>query len=238
MSRPLRLPNPSDGPPAVTGREEGSRGQSPVGAGGAAAQTPRAAPANESGGRCRGHAAPPGGKGDSPSRGAGPPISPTNSLSGYQLRSPLFRHLSRSSSGYFSYDGDSLPGSPRPATVDKATQTPSPSGQAVTHAVLRLTEEHPHGSPSSPSRTQPPNTAGDMQSIGQELRRIGDDYNSLLMQRRPAGRHEPAVVPPNLLPHIHQEPTFLLCMGLLLLLIGRVFYLQGSTNSHQDHSRV
>lgn len=52
-----------------------------------------------------------------------------------------------------------------------------------------------------------------------------------------AGGQRRIVINPNQLPHIHQEPAMLLCVGLLLLLIGRIIYLQGSTDS-QDHSQV
>lgn len=44
----------------------------------------------------------------------------------------------RRSSGYFSSDGDSTPSSPlspRPPSADSATQTPSPSGQVMLHAL-------------------------------------------------------------------------------------------------------
>ncbi|XP_071754731.2 bcl-2-like protein 11 [Centroberyx gerrardi] len=236
MSRPCRPPNRSDGSSAVT---EESGGESlPVGAGGAAAQTSRSKPANEpGGGRSADHAGNTGGEGDSPSRGGIEPIASPSSLTG-ESRSLQFQ-LSRLSSGYFSLDGDSSPG-----VADKATQTPSPSCQAVKHALQYMAEaahrepEQQHGSPSGPSR----NTAGDMQpeaqakaeagEIGRELRRIGDDFNSCIMQRRLAARHGQVPVPPNPLPHIHQEPVFLLCVGLVLVVIGRILYLQGDTNSH------
>lgn len=59
-----------------------------------------------------------------------------NSLLGFQSRSPVFRTLSRSSSGYFSFDSDSIPSSP--LLKDKSTQTPSPSSQVITHALQRM----------------------------------------------------------------------------------------------------
>ncbi|AWP14546.1 putative bcl-2-like protein 11 [Scophthalmus maximus] len=83
---------------------------------------------------------------------------------------------------------------------------------------------------SSPSRssTRQRNAAGDMQAeaVGQELRRFGDDFNTLLLLRRVAGgrRH---VIRPIRLPRIHQEPTVLFCVGLLLLVIGRMIYWPG-----------
>uniref|UniRef100_A0A8C6ULE5 Uncharacterized protein n=1 Tax=Neogobius melanostomus TaxID=47308 RepID=A0A8C6ULE5_9GOBI len=51
------------------------------------------------------------------------------------------RSTRRSSSGYFSYDSESQPGSPlspRPLTADTATQTASPSAQVIEHAVNSL----------------------------------------------------------------------------------------------------
>ncbi|XP_047668115.1 bcl-2-like protein 11 isoform X3 [Tachysurus fulvidraco] len=55
----------------------------------------------------------------------------------YQSRSPVFRTLSRSSSGYFSFDSE--PSSPL-ITHSTATQTPSPSSQVITHALQRISE--------------------------------------------------------------------------------------------------
>lgn len=53
-----------------------------------------------------------------------------------------------------------------------------------------------------------------------------------------AVRRERAVVQPNpALPHIHQEPAMLFCVGLLLLLVGRIIFLQGNMHS-EDHSQV
>lgn len=52
--------------------------------------------------------------------------------------------------------------------------------------------------------------------------------------QREAGGPRPVGILPNLLPHIYQEPTALLCMGLLLLLVGRL--MQDSMGS-QDHSQ-
>uniref|UniRef100_A0A4W4HCD0 Bcl-x interacting BH3 domain-containing protein n=1 Tax=Electrophorus electricus TaxID=8005 RepID=A0A4W4HCD0_ELEEL len=76
----------------------------------------------------------------------------TSSLSGYHSRSPLFRTLSRSSSGYFSFDSE--PSSPL-MTHSTSTQTPSPSSQVIIHAL------------------QPE------LYVAQELRRIGDDFNRI-----------------------------------------------------------
>lgn len=60
-----------------------------------------------------------------------------NSRVAYQSRSPVFRTLSRSSSGYFSFDSE--PSSPL-ITHSTATQTPSPSSQVITHALQRISE--------------------------------------------------------------------------------------------------
>ncbi|XP_077469887.1 bcl-2-like protein 11 [Stigmatopora argus] len=142
-------------------------------------------------------------------------------------RSPL-RHLAplpptdnssyrRSSSGYHSVEGDSLPASPRAVA---ATQTPSPPAQALQHARSRLAEEfvsqanftvHPH--------SWLGDEMGAMQAVefGQHLQRIGDDYNDYILRRgaRPAaGVHN--WLP---LPHFHQDPGFLLCVGLACFVI-------------------
>ncbi|XP_025019988.1 bcl-2-like protein 11 isoform X3 [Python bivittatus] len=64
------------------------------------------------------------------------PLAPPSSPSPFATRSPLFMFvrrsplLSRSSSGYFSFDIDR---SPAPMNCDKATQTPSPPCQAINH---------------------------------------------------------------------------------------------------------
>lgn len=60
-----------------------------------------------------------------------------NSRLAYQSRSPVFRTLSRSSSGYFSFDSE--PSSPL-ITHSAATQTPSPTSQVITHALQRISE--------------------------------------------------------------------------------------------------
>ncbi|XP_076016386.1 bcl-2-like protein 11 isoform X2 [Genypterus blacodes] len=258
MPRPSRHPNRADGSSEVTEREETGRKSPPAATGGAPTETNRAKPANVGRERSLARAESTGEEPESPSRGGGILSLPSpGGLWGFQSRS-IFRHLPRrSSSGYFSFDGDSLPSSPlllqRPVTADKATQTPSPSGQAMNHAVQRMAEAHgggavahrrpprQHGSPPSPSSRRPPNAAGDMQIeiIGRELQRIGDDFNRILMQRRLADRQRQIhLLHPNPLPHIHQEPAVLLCMGLLILLIGRILYIQGGANNHQDPSQV
>lgn len=240
MHQPSRPQNRSDGSTVVTPTQGSERDPPPAGA---CARTSR----SDSGGE-RGavNASPSGGREpDSPSRRRTKTIPPLDSLGVFQTRS-IFHLPRRKSSGYFSSDGESQPSSPlspRPATADRATQTPSPTGQVMQHALQRMAVEHgggpgthqQHGHPTRPSSMRPSNAAGAMQmeAIGQELRRIGDDFNRLLLLRGVAGRNGRVVIRPNPLPHIHQEPAVLLCVGLLLLLIGRII-LQGST----DHSQV
>ncbi|XP_018550814.1 bcl-2-like protein 11 isoform X2 [Lates calcarifer] len=252
MQPPSRPPNQSDGSTEVTAREESGGDPHVDGAAGASAQTSRSNDGGGGGERSFGHRGSTGGGelADSPPRCRTKAISPLDSLGVFQKRS-IFSYPRRSSSGYFSFDGESLPSSPlspRPATADRATQTPSPTSQVMKHFLQRMTEAHGrgpgtqqlHGSSPNPSSTQQRNAAGDMQTeavIGQELRRIGDDFNRLLLLRGVAGGHRPVVIPQQQLPHIHQEPTVLLCVGILLLVIGRIIYLQGGMNN-QDHAQV
>ncbi|KAM4729293.1 uncharacterized protein FYW61_009915 [Anableps anableps] len=188
-----------------------------------------------------------GGRGEPDSDSPLCSISPA-SLDVFRSRS-IFRPPRRSSSGYFSFDCDSLPSSPlspHPVTADKATQTPSPTGQVMNHALQRMAVEHGgqpagvlglHGHSPNPYSVWQGNAARDMQSetFGRQLRAIGDDYNNHLT--RMARRHQQNMVPLNLMPHIQQEPVAMLCVCLLLLLVGRIMYLQGNTNSH-DRSQV
>ncbi|XP_077585359.1 bcl-2-like protein 11 [Stigmatopora nigra] len=124
----------------------------------------------------------------------------------------------RSSSGYHSVESDSLPASPR---VVAATQTPSPPAQALQHARASFAGEklvsqanfavHPH--------SWLGDETGAMQALafGQDLRRIGDDYNDYILRRgaRPAaGVHN--WLP---LPHFHQDPGFLFCAGVACIVI-------------------
>ncbi|XP_075818220.1 bcl-2-like protein 11 isoform X1 [Microtus pennsylvanicus] len=106
------------------------------------------------------------------------PLAPTASPSPFATRSPLFIFvrrsslLSRSSSGYFSFDTDR---SPAPMSCDKSTQTPSPPCQAFNHylsamASIRQSQEEP----------------ADIRPeiwIAQELRRIGDEFNESYARR-------------------------------------------------------
>ncbi|KAM7408399.1 hypothetical protein PAMA_002223 [Pampus argenteus] len=251
MHRQPRPPNQPDGSNAVTATDSSGGDPPPVGAAGASARSSRSKPATDRGERFV-HPESTGGGGEppSPSRCRPKVISPTDSLGVFQKRSIFHLPYRRSSSGYFSFEGDSLPSSPlspRPATADKATQTPSPSGQVMNHALRRVAEAHgggpgthqQHGLFPSPSSTWQQNAARDMQAeaIGRELRIIGDDFNRLVMSRSRVVPRQ-VVIHPNQLLHNHPEPTVLLYVGILLLLIGRIIYLQGSTDGHQDHPQV
>ncbi|XP_034093781.1 bcl-2-like protein 11 isoform X1 [Gymnodraco acuticeps] len=177
MPHPSRPPNLPDGSTAVTAPQGAD--PLPVGAAGASAQTSCSPggvePASPSVCRTR----------------AGSPAA--DSLDVFLKRS-IFNFKRRTSSGYFSLEGDSLPGSPlSPVTADRATQTPSPTGQVLKHALQSVAEAHgggpgtrvQHGRSLSPSSTQQRNAARDMQreEFGRELRRIGDEYNRDLLLR-------------------------------------------------------
>ncbi|XP_062286095.1 uncharacterized protein LOC133991631 isoform X2 [Scomber scombrus] len=250
MHRESRPPNRSDGSTAVRATEGSGGDPPPVGAAGASAQTSRSNPATDRGEQSFGNPGSTGG-GEPPSPSwCRQGFSPTDSLGVFQKRSIFHLPRRRLSSGYNSFEGDSLPSSPlspRPATADRATQTPSPTGQVMNHALQRMSEaqsggprtHQQHGSFPSPSSTRQQNAAGDMQAeaIGRELRLIGDNYNQVLMLRGMAVGPRRGVIIPYQLPHIRQEPTVLLCVGILLLVIGRIF-LQGNMNGHQGHNDV
>ncbi|XP_007660972.1 bcl-2-like protein 11 isoform X3 [Ornithorhynchus anatinus] len=122
------------------------------------------------------------GGGESCSQG---PFPPSSSPRPFATRSPLFIFvrrsslLSRSSSGYFSFDTDR---SPPPVSCDKSTQTPSPHCQAFNHYLSAMA-----------SIRQPQSVPEDMRPeiwIAQELRRIGDEFNASYCPRRFAVRPE------------------------------------------------
>lgn len=140
LCSPNRPPTRSDGSTAVTPREESGGDPALLGAAGASAQTTRS---NDSGERrCSHRGSTGGGEPDSPPRRRPKAISPVDSLGVFQKRS-IFSSPRRSSSGYFSFDSDSQPSSPlspRPVTADRATQTPSPTGQVMRHALQRMNE--------------------------------------------------------------------------------------------------
>ncbi|KAM9345122.1 bcl-2-like protein 11 [Symphorus nematophorus] len=190
----IQPPNRSDGSTAVTTAQGSGGDPPPAGATGASAQNSRS---GNSGERSSGHPSSTGGgagEPDSPSWCRPKPTSPHDSLGVFQTRSIFPR---RASSGYFSSDCDSLPSSPlspRPLMADSATQTPSPTGQMMQHALYRMAEAHgggpgmhqQHGPSPSPSSMRPQHAAGDMQTeaIGRELRRIGDEFNGMLLLRQ------------------------------------------------------
>ncbi|KAM9727701.1 bcl-2-like protein 11 isoform 2-T2 [Menidia menidia] len=244
MHSPSRPPNLSDGSPEVTATE----GEDPPPAGAVPTSAPQTLGSNyalhERGFARTGVA---GGEPDSPSCSRNP------AAFGVFRNGPLSSLLRRSSSGYFSYDSGSLPSSPlspKPATANKATQTPSPASQVLNHALQRMAEElrplgfHRESAPCSfPRRRRARPSSGGLPmaevmpiAFGQQLRAIGDDYNQLLMQRR-AVRQRQDGLPFNLLHHIRPGPIAILCVGLLVIVMGRIMYSQGSTNS-LDHSHV
>ncbi|XP_057598369.1 bcl-2-like protein 11 isoform X6 [Hippopotamus amphibius kiboko] len=106
------------------------------------------------------------------------PLAPPASPGPFATRSPLFIFvrrsslLSRSSSGYFSFDTDR---SPAPMSCDKSTQTPSPPCQAFNHYLSAMA-----------SMRQSQAVPADMRPeiwIAQELRRIGDEFNAYYPRR-------------------------------------------------------
>uniref|UniRef100_A0A8D0C9E7 BCL2 like 11 n=1 Tax=Salvator merianae TaxID=96440 RepID=A0A8D0C9E7_SALMN len=107
-------------------------------------------------------------------------LPPPSSPSPFATRSPLFMFVrrsslvSRSSSGYFSFDTDR---SPAPMSCDKATQTPSLPCQAFNHYLSAMASQW-QSSRSIPEDTQPEIW------IAQELRRIGDEFNASYCPRR------------------------------------------------------
>uniref|UniRef100_A0A3Q1ELG4 Uncharacterized protein n=1 Tax=Acanthochromis polyacanthus TaxID=80966 RepID=A0A3Q1ELG4_9TELE len=127
--------------------EGGGADPEPVGAAGVSAKTSRS---NST-----------GGEPDSPSWSRA-------SLGVFQTRS-IFHLPRRSSSGYFSADGsDSVPSSPlspKRLTADKTTQTPSPSGQVIRHALERMAGEAHRGGPET--QRQQHGELNDCRSCGQ-----------------------------------------------------------------------
>ncbi|XP_059747093.1 bcl-2-like protein 11 isoform X10 [Bos taurus] len=106
------------------------------------------------------------------------PLAPPASPGPFATRSPLFIFvrrsslLSRSSSGYFSFDTDR---SPAPMSCDKSTQTPSPPCQAFNHYLSAMASMRQ-------SQAVPADTRPEIW-IAQELRRIGDEFNAYYPRR-------------------------------------------------------
>ncbi|XP_032099635.1 bcl-2-like protein 11 isoform X7 [Sapajus apella] len=120
-----------------------------------------------------------GGEGDSCPHGSPQgPLAPPASPGPFATRSPLFIFvrrssvLSRSSSGYFSFDTDR---SPAPMSCDKSTQTPSPTCQAFNHYLSAMASMRQ-------SQAEPAGMRPEIW-IAQELRRIGDEFNAYYPRR-------------------------------------------------------
>ncbi|XP_067278052.1 bcl-2-like protein 11 [Pseudorasbora parva] len=110
-------------------------------------------------------------------------ISMSNSL---QSRSPMFRTFSRSSSGYFSVDSDSVPGSPLMPNISEAQD-----GQ--NHEVWFAGHSHQHLQMAAPVGAVRPEMA-----VAQELRRIGDEFNRLYcLGAGPGGNNAAQLQAPN-----------------------------------------
>ncbi|XP_051936320.1 bcl-2-like protein 11 [Hippocampus zosterae] len=139
----------------------------------------------------------------------------------------------RLSSGYYSVEGDSLPCSPHSPHSPRASNQP-PSPHALTpHQDFDVTSLERIGTiPRSSGAEIGHAVVRDMQAvaIGQDLRRIGDDYNDYILRR---GRHRLAAARQNPPLMLHMEPAFVIGMGVLVLVI--VWYLGGDPNSHPDH---
>ncbi|XP_072356182.1 bcl-2-like protein 11 isoform X4 [Scyliorhinus torazame] len=101
---------------------------------------------------------------------------------------------SRLSSGCYSLDTDSGQMT-KPTSCDKATQTPSPTCQTIYHAQHALAQaQHlqirERIQPSTGIQESSPSVPMDVRPevwIGQELRRIGDDFNSHFQTGRLGG---------------------------------------------------
>ncbi|XP_058539246.1 bcl-2-like protein 11 isoform X1 [Neofelis nebulosa] len=122
------------------------------------------------------------------------PLAPPASPGPFATRSPLFIFvrrsslLSRSSSGYFSFDTDR---SPAPMSCDKSTQTPSPPCQAFNHYLSAMA-----------SMRQPQAVPADMRPeiwIAQELRRIGDEFNAYYPRRVFLNNYQAAEAQPQMI---------------------------------------
>uniref|UniRef100_G3SU55 Bcl-2-like protein 11 n=1 Tax=Loxodonta africana TaxID=9785 RepID=G3SU55_LOXAF len=121
----------------------------------------------------------PDGEGDSCPQGSPQgPQAPPASPGPFATRSPLFIFvrrsslLSRSSSGYFSFDTDR---SPAPMSCDKSTQTPSPPCQAINHYLSAMASMRQ-------SQALPADLRPEIW-IARELRRIGDEFNAYYPRR-------------------------------------------------------
>ncbi|KAI7805593.1 bcl-2-like protein 11 [Triplophysa rosa] len=107
-------------------------------------------------------------------------ISMSNSPLGYQLRSPMSRTFSRSSSGYFSVDSDSVPSSPLMPNISEAQGS---QNDEVWFADI----SHQHGQMAAPVAMRHEEIL-----VARELRRIGDDFNRLYFHEAGAGNNNAA----------------------------------------------
>ncbi|XP_065152249.1 bcl-2-like protein 11 [Paramisgurnus dabryanus] len=109
-------------------------------------------------------------------------ISMSNSLHGYQSRSPMSRTFSRSSSGYFSVDSDSVPSSPLMPNISEAQDNQNDE-------VWFADPNHQHARIAAPGAMRP-----EEMSVARELRRIGDEFNRLYFHGNGLGGNNNAVL--------------------------------------------
>uniref|UniRef100_A0A8C1K2C2 BCL2 like 11 n=1 Tax=Cyprinus carpio TaxID=7962 RepID=A0A8C1K2C2_CYPCA len=135
-------------------------------------QTPGNGPASRgSGESAGGGAASRSGHFDFPQPSDGDPLRGGISMSNsHQSRSPMCRTFSRSSSGYFSVDSDSVPGSPLMPNISEAQD-----GQND-----ELWFAEPSHQPAQ--MAAPVGAMGPEMAVARELRRIGDEFNRLYCQ--------------------------------------------------------
>ncbi|XP_024432472.2 bcl-2-like protein 11 isoform X1 [Desmodus rotundus] len=137
------------------------------------------------------------------------PLAPSASPGPFATRSPLFIFvrrsslLSRSSSGYFSFDTDR---SPAPMSCDKSTQTPSPPCQAFNHYLNAMASLRQ-------SQALPADLRPEMW-IAQELRRIGDEFNAYYPRRVFLNNYQAA--------EAHPEMVVLRLLRYILRLVWRM----------------
>ncbi|XP_051503961.1 bcl-2-like protein 11 isoform X2 [Myxocyprinus asiaticus] len=103
-------------------------------------------------------------------------ISTSSSPHGYQSSSPQSRTFSRSSSGYFSVDSDSVPSSPLMPNISEAQD-----GQ--NDEVWFANPSHQQAQMAAPVGAMRPEEV----FVARELRRIGDEFNRLYFQGVGAG---------------------------------------------------
>ncbi|XP_019719818.1 bcl-2-like protein 11 [Hippocampus comes] len=150
----------------------------------------------------------------------------------FETRTSFHFPYRRSSSGYYSVEGDSLPGSPLWPRASASTQPPSPQALTLQQELACDFDVTSLERTRTCLRSSGHAVVRDMQAvaIGQDLRRIGDDYNDYILRR---GRHREAAAHQNPPLMLHMEPAFVICMGVLVLVI--VWYLGGDPNSQPVH---